>query len=113
MSQNKNQNVTQADIDNVANLELQLKKLLEENARLKEKASRQATEKALTMKVSAKGALSIYGLGRFPVTLYKSQWTRFLKFIATGAVDEFLIENDALLTDKADKAKDEGQSKAA
>lgn len=108
---NKN-NVTQADIDNLANMELQLKKLLEENARLKEKASRQATEKALTIRVSAKGALSIYGLGRFPVTLYKSQMQRLLKFIASGAVEEFMIENDALLTDKV-KAEDKEQTQAA
>jgi len=32
----------------------------------------------LFMKVSEKGALSVYGLGRFPVTLYKEQWTRLL-----------------------------------
>ena len=32
----------------------------------------------LTLKVSEKGALSVYGLGRFPVTLYKEQWTRLL-----------------------------------
>lgn len=32
----------------------------------------------LSMKVSEKGALSVYGMGRFPVTLYKEQWLRLL-----------------------------------
>lgn len=96
-------NVTQADIDNIQSMELRLKALLEENAKLKAKAAK-AGDKALTLKVSAKGALSLYGLGRFPVTLYKSQWVRILKFIASGAVEEFMIENDSLLRDKDDKA---------
>ena len=54
--------------------------------------------KALTMKVSEKGALSIYGLGRFPVTLYAGQWERLL-----GAADQikaFMTANAALLATK-------------
>ena len=43
-----------------------------ENARLK------ASGPALSMKVSVKGALSVYGLGRWPVTLYGEQWPRLL-----------------------------------
>ena len=34
------------------------------------------------MKVSEKGAVSIYGMGRFPVTLYKEQWLRLLDMSA-------------------------------
>jgi len=53
----------------------------------------------LTLKVSAKGALSVYGLGRFPVTLYKEQWLRLL-----GMSDElraFISENDSALKSKS------------
>jgi hypothetical protein len=54
--------------------------------------------KRLTMKVSAKGALSIYGLGRFPVTLYRGQWER----LATAMPDikVFMAQNTALLATK-------------
>ena len=54
--------------------------------------------KALSMKVSEKGALSIYGLGRFPVTLYAGQWERLL-----GAADQikaFMTANASLLATK-------------
>ena len=53
----------------------------------------------LTMKVSDKGALSVYGLGRFPVTLYRSQWERL--FSAKDEVETFITVNAALLTVKA------------
>jgi hypothetical protein len=54
--------------------------------------------KRLTMKVSEKGALSIYGLGRFPVTLYRGQWER----LATAMPDikVFMTQNAALLATK-------------
>lgn len=42
------------------------------------KSAAKAMPQGLTCKVSAKGALSVYGLGRFPVTLYASQWERLL-----------------------------------
>jgi hypothetical protein len=51
----------------------ELERLRQENEALKRKVSR-GTE----IKVSEKGALSVYGLGRFPVTLYKEQWLRLL-----------------------------------
>ena len=50
-----------------------IERLRAENERLKK--SRDAR---LAMKVSEKGALSVYGMGRFPVTLYKEQWLRLL-----------------------------------
>jgi hypothetical protein len=56
--------------------------------------------KALTCKVSAKGALSVYGLGRFPVTLYRSQWERLMA--AQGQISAFIKANDTLLAVKAD-----------
>jgi len=55
------------------NLKEELERLRAENERLKKRSSR-----GVTMKVSEKGGLSVYGLGRFPVTLYKEQWVRLL-----------------------------------
>jgi hypothetical protein len=55
--------------------------------------------RGLSLKVSEKGALCVYGLGRFPVTLYKSQWSRLLAEAET--ISAFLKANDALLTDRA------------
>lgn len=54
-----------------ATLMAELEALREENAAL-----RKARESRLTLKVSAKGAVSLYGLGRWPVTLYAEQWNR-------------------------------------
>ena len=51
------------------------------------------------MKVSEKGALSIYGMGRFPVTLYKEQWLKLLGM--SDEIREFIKANDSQL-----KAKD-------
>lgn len=52
----------------------------------------------VTLKVSEKGALSVYGLGRFPVTLYKEQWSRLLDH--TDEIRAFLAENDEKLKKK-------------
>ena len=54
--------------------------------------------KALTMKVSKKGALSIYGFGRFPVTLYRGQWERLIA--AQPQIAAFITANDTLLAVK-------------
>lgn len=54
--------------------------------------------KALTMKVSDKGALSVYGLGRFPVTLYRGQWERLLA--TKPQLEAFILANASLLTTK-------------
>ena len=54
-------------------MKAELDRLRAENAALKKGAS-----SGIRMKVSEKGALSIYGMGRFPVTLYKEQWIRLL-----------------------------------
>ena len=50
---------------------------------------------ALEFRVSEKGAVSVYGLGRFPVTLYYEQWTRLLE--AVDRLREFLDENKSKL----------------
>ena len=57
------------------------------------------TPKALTMKVSEKGALSIYGLGRFPVTLYRGQIERLLA--AAPTIHAFIKANDTMLSVKS------------
>jgi hypothetical protein len=54
-------------------LRAELERLRKENESLKKGAA-----KGISMKVSEKGGLSVYGLGRFPITLYKEQWTKLL-----------------------------------
>ncbi len=51
----------------------ELERLRNENAALKKGAAT-----GITMKVSEKGGLSVYGMGRFPITLYKEQWIKLL-----------------------------------
>lgn len=48
--------------------------LIDENTRLKSEALKSAAHRPVSCKVSAKGAISVYGLGRFPITQYQSQW---------------------------------------
>ena len=52
----------------------------------------------MSIKVSEKGGVSVYGLGRFPVTLYKEQWTKLLDMAAD--LRAFLAEHDAELKTK-------------
>ena len=54
-------------------MKAELERLRAENSRLKSRGS-----KGVSMKVSEKGGVSVYGLGRFPVTLYKEQWEKLL-----------------------------------
>ncbi len=73
-------------------MKLELERLRAENEALKNKKSNSGT---LSMKVSEKGALSIYGMGRFPVTLYKEQWVKLLGI--TEDIKKFIAENDSKL----------------
>lgn len=57
-----------------------------------------ASQRKLTLKVSEKGAVCLYGLGRFPVTLYKTQWERLLGEVEH--ISAFLKANEALLSVK-------------
>jgi hypothetical protein len=75
-------------------LKAELARLKEENERLKARSVR-----GTSLKVSEKGALSVYGLGRFPVTLYKEQWQKLLEM--TDEIRAFLKENDARLKSKS------------
>lgn len=54
-------------------MKAELERLRQENAALKKGAAT-----GISMKVSEKGALSVYGMGRFPVTLYREQWLKLL-----------------------------------
>jgi len=74
-------------------LRAELARLQQENAALKMGAA-----KGISMKVSEKGGLSIYGLGRFPVTLYKEQWTRLLDM--ADEIRKFIAANDSVLKSK-------------
>jgi hypothetical protein len=54
----------------------------------------------ITLKVSEKGAISVYGMGRFPVTLYAEQWERLLDDEQVKAMKAFIKANAAKLTRK-------------
>lgn len=75
----------------------ELAALRAENAQLKAKAARQAQAR-LSCKVSEKGAVSVYGMGRFPLTLYKGQWEKLIAYVPT--IQEFILDNSAALTTK-------------
>ena len=78
---------------NEAEMKAELERLREENANLKSKDSA-----GLSLKVSEKGAVSLYGMGRFPVTLYKEQWLRILA--SAPVIEAFIQENDSKLKTK-------------
>ncbi len=78
-------------------LRLELEKLRAENEALK-----RSTAKGLSLRVSEKGAVSVYGLGRFPVTLYKEQWLRLLDMAED--IRAFIKQNDAQLKSKAQQS---------
>jgi hypothetical protein len=71
-------------------LKAELERLRSENAALKRGAS-----SGIRMKVSEKGAVSIYGLGRFPVTLYKEQWVKLLDM--ADEIRAFITANESQL----------------
>lgn len=76
-------------------LEQKLARLEAENQALKGRRSGN-----LSLKVSEKGGLSVYGLGRFPVTLYKEQWVKLLGF--ASEIESFLKENESQLKTKGE-----------
>lgn len=75
------------------NLQEELERLRAENATLKNRA-----QKGAPFKVSEKGAVSVYSLGRFPVTLYKEQWIRLLDM--ADDIRAFIAEHEAELKTK-------------
>jgi hypothetical protein len=82
-------------VDDDDDLRAELERLRAENERLKTQRGRTGG-----LKVSEKGGVSVYGLGRFPVTLYKEQWAKLL-----GMADEiraFIKEHESELKAKPD-----------
>ncbi|PTR10522.1 hypothetical protein C8R32_10149 [Nitrosospira sp. Nsp5] len=71
-------------------MKAELERLRKENEALKKGAST-----GITMKVSEKGALSVYGMGRFPVTLYKEQWLKLLDM--SDDIRAFIAANEGKL----------------
>jgi predicted component of type VI protein secretion system len=74
-------------------LKAELDKLRAENAALKARGS-----KGVSLKVSEKGGVSVYGLGRFPVTLYQEQWLKLLEM--ADDIRAFIRENEPRLKKK-------------
>ena len=74
-------------------LQAELERLKAENAALKARTTR-----GVSIKVSEKGGVSVYGLGRFPITLYKEQWAKLLDM--ADDLRAFLKENDSKLKAK-------------
>jgi hypothetical protein len=73
-------------------LKAEIERLRAENETLKRPRGQ------MSLKVSEKGALSVYGLGRFPVTLYREQWEKLLGM--TEEIRSFIEQNDHLLKKK-------------
>jgi hypothetical protein len=76
-------------------LQAELERLRAENESLKQSTRRTGS---VSMKVSEKGAVSVYGLGRFPVTLYQEQWTKLLAL--APEIQSFIEENKSKLKTK-------------
>ena len=74
-------------------LKAELERLRKENEALK-----RPTRGQISMRVSEKGGLSVYGLGRFPVTLYREQWEKLIGM--AEEIKQFIQANDALLKKK-------------
>ncbi len=78
--------MSEETLKSAEDLAAELEKLKAENASLKK-----ARNAGITFKVSEKGAVSVYGLGRFPVTLYKEQWERLLA--SSDQLKAFIADN--------------------
>ncbi len=84
-------------MDEREQLQREVERLKAENEALKSRGA-----KGISMKVSEKGAVSVYGLGRFPVTLYKEQWLKLLDM--SEDIRTFIKENEGKLKTKAQAA---------
>lgn len=72
----------------VAAMAAEIARLKAENSKLRDKGS--------NIKVSPKGAVSVYGLGRWPVTLYPNQWEKV--FALKDSLETFILENSSRLS---------------
>jgi hypothetical protein len=76
-----------------AEMQAELERLRAENEKLK-----RGDRGKLALRISEKGAVSVYGMGRFPVTLYKEQWLKLLSNAAE--IEQFIRDNDGQLKTK-------------
>jgi hypothetical protein len=79
--------------DSAEQMKQELERLRAENDALKK-----VKERGISLKVSEKGAVSVYGMGRFPVTLYKEQWLRLMDM--SQEIRTFIEENNDKLKTK-------------
>lgn len=91
---NANQNNNAAVFARIAELEAMQAELKELKAK---------TANMPRMKVSQKGAISIYGLQRMPVTLYAGQWERIAELVTDGTLASFIAANESSLTRKGEQ----------
>ena len=82
-----------SDLTETEKMKAELEKLRAENEALKKPGT-----KGLSFRISEKGGVSVYGLGRFPVTLYKEQWNKLLD--VTEDIRTFIKNNEAQLKTK-------------
>jgi hypothetical protein len=77
-----------------------MKELEQELARLRaeNQALRDSKSMPVSMKVSDKGCVSIFGIGRYGVTLYAKQWQKIIPLIKSGALEKFIEDNKSKLT---------------
>jgi hypothetical protein len=85
--------VKEDTVSTEAELRAELERVKAENEALKARGS-----KGVSMKVSEKGGVSVYGLGRFPVTLYQEQWLKLLDL--ADEIKAFIKENEGRLKKK-------------
>ena len=69
-----------------------------ERLRAENEALKKRNQRGVSIKVSEKGGVSVYGLGRFPVTLYKEQWEKLLDM--GEEIRAFIREHDGKLKKK-------------
>jgi hypothetical protein len=69
-----------------------------ERLRAENEALKQRNVRGVSLKVSEKGGVSVYGLGRFPITLYQEQWTKLLDM--ADQIRAFIVENEGKLKKK-------------
>jgi hypothetical protein len=89
-----------SDMNEMNDIEAQMAALKARAAELKAR-----NKNKISMKVSAKGAISIYGLQRMPVTLYAEQWERIIDICKSGDLGTFIADNEGTLTRKGDAPK--------
>jgi len=91
-----------SDMTEMNDIEAQMAALKARAAELKAR-----NKNKISMKVSTKGAISIYGLQRMPVTLYAEQWERIIDICKSGDLGTFIADNEATLTRKGNAPKTE------